>query len=150
MHLKFRPSCRACIAPLLVTATFLLPGTALGACQELRDRIAATIESNGVPPLGYSLEVIPTEDADQAEGEIVGHCRNNAYQIVYQRQPYEPGESPEQTEGVESLSPDVSPTDESNAAERVTTESRSLETQTVETQVDDDGRVRTVHEPESN
>ncbi|GHC20168.1 hypothetical protein GCM10010082_09990 [Kushneria pakistanensis] len=69
----------------LALTAMCLPTLAFGACQDVRDRIAQNIESNGVEHMGYSLEVIPTADADQAEGQIVGHCENNQYQIVYKR-----------------------------------------------------------------
>lgn len=74
-----------CSTLALSLTALCLPTLAFGACQEVRDRIAQNIESNGVEPMGYSLQVIPTSDADQAEGQIVGHCDNNQYQIVYQR-----------------------------------------------------------------
>ncbi len=74
-----------CSTLALALTALCLPTLAFGACQEVRDRIAQNIESNGVEHMGYSLEVIPTADADQAKGQIVGHCENNQYQIVYQR-----------------------------------------------------------------
>lgn len=83
--MKLSRTVSGCSTLGLALATLCLPTLAFGACQEVRDRIAQNIESNGVEPMGYSLEVIPTADADQAEGQIVGHCDNNQYQIVYKR-----------------------------------------------------------------
>ncbi|MFC0338638.1 Protein of unknown function [Kushneria avicenniae] len=83
--MKLSRTVSGCSTLGLALATLCLPTLAFGACQDVRDRIAQNIESNGVEPMGYSLEVIPTADADQAEGQIVGHCDNNQYQIVYKR-----------------------------------------------------------------
>ncbi|REC96222.1 DUF1161 domain-containing protein [Kushneria indalinina] len=83
--MKYSRALSGCSTLALALTALCLPTLAFGACQEVRDRIARNIESNGVEPMGYSLEVIPTADADQAEGQIVGHCENNHYQIVYQR-----------------------------------------------------------------
>ena len=83
--MKYSRSLANCSTLALTLTALCLPTLAFGACQDVRDRIAQNIESNGVEPMGYSLQVIPTADADQAEGQIVGHCDNNQYQIVYQR-----------------------------------------------------------------
>ncbi|WP_086622841.1 DUF1161 domain-containing protein [Kushneria konosiri] len=83
--MKYSRPLAGCSTFALTLATLCLPTLAFGACQDVRDQIAQKIEANGVEPMGYSLQVIPTADADQAEGQIVGHCDNNQYQIVYQR-----------------------------------------------------------------
>ncbi|WP_445621696.1 DUF1161 domain-containing protein [Kushneria sp. Sum13] len=83
--MKYSRPLTGCSTLALTLAALCLPTLAFGACQDVRDRIAQNIESNGVEPMGYSLQVIPTADADQADGQIVGHCEGNQYQIVYQR-----------------------------------------------------------------
>ena len=83
--MKYPRAFTGCSTLALTLTALCLPTLAFGACQDVRDRIAQNIESNGVEPMGYSLQVIPTADADQADGQIVGHCENNRYQIVYQR-----------------------------------------------------------------
>ncbi|SPJ34757.1 DUF1161 domain-containing protein [Kushneria phyllosphaerae] len=83
--MKYSRPLTGCSTLALTLTALCLPTLAFGACQDVRDRIAQNIESNGVEPMGYSLQVIPTADADQADGQIVGHCESNQYQIVYQR-----------------------------------------------------------------
>ena len=83
--MKYPRAFTGCSTLALTLTALCLPTLAFGAGQDVRDRIAQNIESNGVEPMGYSLQVIPTADADQADGQIVGHCENNRYQIVYQR-----------------------------------------------------------------
>ncbi|WP_456267283.1 DUF1161 domain-containing protein [Kushneria sp. AK178] len=115
----------------LALATLCLPSIAFGACQEVRDRIAQNIESNGVEPMGYSLEVIPTADADQAEGQIVGHCNNNQYQIVYQRyyrtSSAETMEDAADEDDINDASPDTRENDASGMSERSSSESNVSE-----------------------
>jgi hypothetical protein len=52
-------------------------------CEELKAEIAKKVEANGVK--AYSLEIVPTEKADGAEGKVVGSCEGGAKKIVYRR-----------------------------------------------------------------
>jgi len=52
-------------------------------CEELKAEIAKKLEANGVK--SYSLEIVPTEKADAAEGKVVGSCEGGTKKIVYRR-----------------------------------------------------------------
>lgn len=45
----------------------------------------AKIINNGVPESGFKLEIVPNDQADQAGGQVVGHCENDTQKIVYTR-----------------------------------------------------------------
>lgn len=72
----------------LVLATLLLasaPLAALASCESVKADISQKIVNNGVPESGFKLEIVPNDQADQAGGQVVGHCENDTQKIVYTR-----------------------------------------------------------------
>lgn len=58
---------------------------ALASCESVKADISQKIVNNGVPESGFKLEIVPNDQADQAGGQVVGHCENDTQKIVYTR-----------------------------------------------------------------
>ena len=65
----------------LALTLLCVPAFAEKNCEELRDQIAAKIESKGVK--SYSLEIVAKDAA--AEGKVVGSCERGSKKIVYKK-----------------------------------------------------------------
>lgn len=61
------------------------PLAAQASCESVKADISQKIISNGVPESGFTLEIVPNDQADQAGGQVVGHCENDTHKIVYKR-----------------------------------------------------------------
>lgn len=61
------------------------PIAALASCESVKADISQKIVNNGVPESGFKLEIVPNDQADQAGGQVVGHCENDTQKIVYTR-----------------------------------------------------------------
>ncbi|WP_439080351.1 DUF1161 domain-containing protein [Serratia ureilytica] len=72
---------------LILTAVLLagVPIAALASCESVKADISQKIVNNGVPESGFKLEIVPNDQADQAGGQVVGHCENDTQKIVYTR-----------------------------------------------------------------
>ncbi|HIF6623903.1 DUF1161 domain-containing protein [Serratia ureilytica] len=72
---------------LILTAALLAgaPIAALASCESVKADISQKIVNNGVPESGFKLEIVPNDQADQAGGQVVGHCENDTQKIVYTR-----------------------------------------------------------------
>lgn len=66
----------------LVVAT---PLAVQASCETVKADINQKIINNGVPASGFTLEIVPNDQADQAGGQVVGHCENDTQKIVYKR-----------------------------------------------------------------
>jgi hypothetical protein len=69
---------------LLVSAVlfFALPAhAAIKPCEELKEEIAAKIESKGVP--AYTLKIVPINAEE--DGRVVGTCDGQTNKIIYIR-----------------------------------------------------------------
>lgn len=73
----------------LVLAALLLSSAPLVAlassCETVKADIAQKIVNNGVPESGFKLEIVPNDQANQAGGQVVGHCGFDTQKIVYIR-----------------------------------------------------------------
>lgn len=72
---------------LILTAVLLAgaPIAALASCESVKADISQKIVNNGVPESGFKLEIVTNDQADQAGGQVVGHCENDTQKIVYTR-----------------------------------------------------------------
>ncbi|HEI8865104.1 TPA: DUF1161 domain-containing protein [Serratia odorifera] len=68
-------------ALLMATA----PLAAFASCESVKAEISQKIISNGVPESGFKLDIVPNDQAEQAGGQVVGHCENDTQKIVYTR-----------------------------------------------------------------
>lgn len=70
----------------MLLATFLaMPMLAHASCESVKADITQKIIQNGVPESGFSLDIVPNDQVDQAGGQVVGHCENDTQKIVYKR-----------------------------------------------------------------
>ncbi|WP_413722876.1 DUF1161 domain-containing protein [Sodalis sp. RH23] len=63
----------------------MLPLAAQASCESVKADITQKIIANGVPESGFRLDIVPNDSADQAGGQVVGHCENDTQKIVYIR-----------------------------------------------------------------
>lgn len=68
-------------ALLLATA----PLAAFASCESVKADIAQKIVNNGVPESSFKLDIVPNDQANQAGGQVVGHCGQDTQKIVYTR-----------------------------------------------------------------
>lgn len=70
----------------MLTALMIASPLAVQAsCESVKADISQKIINNGVPASGFSLEIVPNDQAEQAGGQVVGHCENDTQKIVYKR-----------------------------------------------------------------
>lgn len=64
---------------------FLSPILAQASCESVIEEIKQKIINNGVPADNFSLVAVPNDEAEQTQGQVVGHCQNETYKIIYTR-----------------------------------------------------------------
>ncbi|WP_421504563.1 DUF1161 domain-containing protein [Erwinia rhapontici] len=62
-----------------------MPLAVQASCETVKADINQKIINNGVPASGFTLDIVPNDQADQAAGQVVGHCENDTQKIVYKR-----------------------------------------------------------------
>lgn len=70
---------------LSATLALVLPLAAQASCESVKADISQKITANGVPASGFRLDIVANDQADQAGGQVVGHCENDSQKIVYTR-----------------------------------------------------------------
>lgn len=68
---------------LSVAATPVL--AAQTSCDTVKADIQQKIINNGVPESGFSLTIVPNDQADKPDAQVVGHCGNDTQKILYTR-----------------------------------------------------------------
>jgi len=61
----------------------LTPLAAQASCDSVKADITQKIVANGLPESGFRLDIVPNDQADQAGGQVVGHCGNDSQKIIY-------------------------------------------------------------------
>ncbi len=65
-------------------ALFLVaPLAAQASCESVKADITQKIIANGVPESGFTLDIVPNDQVNQAGGQVVGHCESDSHKIVY-------------------------------------------------------------------
>ncbi|WP_052282539.1 DUF1161 domain-containing protein [Kluyvera genomosp. 1] len=54
-------------------------------CERVRSDIQQKIVNNGVVESAFTLDVVPNDQADQPGAQVVGHCANDTFKILYTR-----------------------------------------------------------------
>ncbi|HBH15314.1 DUF1161 domain-containing protein [Leclercia adecarboxylata] len=54
-------------------------------CERIKSDIQQRIINNGVPESGFMLNIVPNDQADKPDAEVVGHCANDTLKILYTR-----------------------------------------------------------------
>jgi hypothetical protein len=70
-------------AAVLLFALMTSYAQAAKPCEELKDEIAKKMDVKGVT--SYSLDIVATDKAKDAEGKVVGSCDGGTKKIVYRR-----------------------------------------------------------------
>ncbi len=72
------------ISALLLVATAPVMA-AQNSCERVKADIEQRIINNGVPQSGFTLTIVPNDQADQPGAQVVGHCANDTQKILYTR-----------------------------------------------------------------
>lgn len=56
-----------------------------GSCERVKSDIQQKIINNGVPESGFTLNIVPNDQADRPDAQVVGHCANDTFKILYTR-----------------------------------------------------------------
>jgi Protein of unknown function (DUF1161). len=70
---------------VVLMAMLALPVLAQASCESVKADISKKIVNNGVAESDFSLDIVPNDQADQAGGQVVGHCENDTQKIVYKK-----------------------------------------------------------------
>ena len=54
-------------------------------CEHVRSDIQQKITQNGVAESAFTLDIVPNDQADQQGAQVVGHCANDTFKILYTR-----------------------------------------------------------------
>ncbi|MCU7305016.1 DUF1161 domain-containing protein [Escherichia albertii] len=54
-------------------------------CERIKNDIAQRIINNGVPESNFTLSIVPNDQVDQPDSQVVGHCANDTHKILYTR-----------------------------------------------------------------
>lgn len=73
------------IAALALVSAPSLVMAAPGSCERVKSDIEQRIINNGVPADNFTLTIVPNDQADQPESQVVGHCANDTHKILYTR-----------------------------------------------------------------
>ncbi|EPF6159232.1 DUF1161 domain-containing protein [Citrobacter sedlakii] len=75
---------RGILTCLLLSASplvFAVPNS----CERVKSDIEQRIINNGVPEANFTLSIVPNDQADQTDSQVVGHCANDTHKILYTR-----------------------------------------------------------------
>lgn len=73
------------IAALALVSASSLVMAAPGSCERVKSDIEQRIINNGVPADNFTLTIVPNDQADQPDSQVVGHCANDTHKILYTR-----------------------------------------------------------------
>lgn len=73
------------IAALALVSAPSLVMAAPGSCERVKSDIEQRIINNGVPADNITLTIVPNDQADQPDSQVVGHCANDTHKILYTR-----------------------------------------------------------------
>ncbi len=73
------------IAALALVSAPSLVMAAPGSCERVKSDIEQRIINNGVPADNFTLTIVPNDQTDQPDSQVVGHCANDTHKILYTR-----------------------------------------------------------------
>ena len=73
------------LAALLLAGSLPALAATPESCERVKDDIQQKIVKNGVPESGFSLDIVPNDQADRPDAQVVGHCANDTFKILYTR-----------------------------------------------------------------
>lgn len=54
-------------------------------CERVRSDIQQKIIGNGVAESAFTLDIVPNDQSDKPGAQVVGHCANDTFKIIYTR-----------------------------------------------------------------
>lgn len=69
------------IAALALVSAPSLVMAAPGSCERVKSDIEQRIINNGVPADNFTLTIVPNDQADQPDSQVVGHCANDTHKF---------------------------------------------------------------------
>lgn len=80
-------------AALLLVAASSSTLAAQQSCEQIKSDIAQRIVQNGVPEANFTLTpeanftltIVPNDQTDRPDAQVVGHCANDTHKILYSR-----------------------------------------------------------------
>jgi hypothetical protein len=79
--MKLSTCCAALLLALASPAVLAAPGS----CERIQSDISQRIINNGVPESSFTLSIVPNDQVDQPDSQVVGHCANDTHKILYTR-----------------------------------------------------------------
>ena len=79
--MKLSTCCAALLLALASPAVLAAPGS----CERIQSDISQRIINNGVPESSFTLSIVPNDQVDQRDSQVVGHCANDTHKILYTR-----------------------------------------------------------------
>ncbi|ECG8588833.1 DUF1161 domain-containing protein [Salmonella enterica subsp. salamae] len=73
------------VAALALVSAPSLVMAAPGSCERVKSDIEQRIIDNGVPADNFTLTIVPNDQADRPDSQVVGHCANDTHKILYTR-----------------------------------------------------------------
>ena len=68
--MKLSTCCAALLLALASPAVLAAPGS----CERIQSDISQRIINNGVPESSFTLSIVPNDQVDQPDSQVVGHC----------------------------------------------------------------------------
>ncbi|EOW5026694.1 DUF1161 domain-containing protein [Escherichia coli] len=68
-----------CCAALLLALASPVVLAAPGSCERIQSDISQRIINNGVPESSFTLSIVPNDQVDQPDSQVVGHCANDTH-----------------------------------------------------------------------
>ena len=82
--MKLSTCCAALLLALASPAVLAAPGS----CERIQSDISQRIINNGVPESSFTLSIVPNDQVDQPDSQVVGHCANDTHKILCSRAVY--------------------------------------------------------------
>ena len=73
------------IAAILLVAASPQVLAAPASCERVKSDIEQRIINNGVAESSFTLSIVPNDQADRPDAQVVGHCANDTFKILYTR-----------------------------------------------------------------
>lgn len=73
------------IAGLSLSIAALPAFSAQNSCEKVKENIEKNIINNGMPISGFALNIVPADQINQPDAQVVGHCANDTQKILYTR-----------------------------------------------------------------
>jgi hypothetical protein len=70
---------------LLLTGAMPAFAAAPESCERVKEDIQQKIVNNGVEESAFTLDIVPNDQADRPDAQVVGHCANDTFKILYTR-----------------------------------------------------------------